>query len=479
MESKEIAGREGEVPTPKSEFAMRQGILGLIAALLVSSGSVLAQPAPADPNMSPMPPVWGVNNGLDHGPDHGLMDRGLDNGAPPQDGGCYGCGPFWFRAEWLLWQMKDQPLPVPLVTAGSAANFGVVGASDTVVLFGDSNQYMHHFNGGRISGGFWFCPQPAIGVELSAFTFEKEVRPFSVSSDSMGNPVIARPFFDAVNQAENVALVSFPGAFAGVVNAFTASKFYGSEVNAVWGVAPRSWWSAQLIGGFRYVELDEQLQINSLSVILPSGFIFFNGNTVGSPNGIAIQDNFDTRNQFYGGQIGGRVEMHWGRLSLELMEKFGIGGVSQVVGINGQSTLLQPSQTALGPGGPLSNTFPSLFPPTVTVFSGRTGIAGGVLATETNSGQHTTTKFGVLSDSSVNLRFRLTKCLSIYGGYEFLFLNKIVRPGTEVDRTVNQAGIPTSANFSTFVVFPARPTFSFNEGTWWAHGGNIGLQIDF
>jgi hypothetical protein len=159
------------------------------------------------------------------------------------------------------------------------------------------------------------------------------------------------------------------------------------------------------------------------------------------------------------------------------MEKFGIGGVHQVVGINGESILITPAQTT--PGGVLSNTFPSLFPPTITVFSGRTGVPGGVLATETNSGQHTTTRFALLSESSANVRFKITNCISIVGGYSFLFLNKTTRPGNEIDRTVNPTGIPTSGSFSTFVVFPARPAFSFQEGSFYAHGGNIGLQFDF
>jgi hypothetical protein len=377
-----------------------------------------------------------------------------------------------------LWHIKDQPVPVPLITTSTnPADFGIIGAPTTTVLFGDTNVYMHLFTGGRITGGLCFCPDPGLGLEVSAFTFEKQVRSFSASSDAAGNPVIARPFFDAVALMENVALVSFPGAFAGTVNAFTASNFYSGDCNFTFGGHQSPRWSATLLAGFRFFELDEQLQINQLSVILPGGFIFFNGNTVGAPNGVSITDNFDTRNQFYGGQIGGRVEGHWGRVSVEVMEKFGIGGVHQVVGINGESILITPAQTT--PGGVLSNTFPSLFPPTITVFSGRTGVPGGVLATETNSGQHTTTRFALLSESSANVRFKITNCISIVGGYSFLFLNKTTRPGNEIDRTVNPTGIPTSGSFSTFVVFPARPAFSFHEGSFYAHGGNIGLQFDF
>jgi hypothetical protein len=64
-------------------------------------------------------------------------------------------------------------------------------------------------------------------------------------------------------------------------------------------------------------------------------------------------------------------------------------------------------------------------------------------------------------------------------GYTFLYLNKVVRPGTEIDRNVNQAGVPVSTAFTNFIVFPKAPTFSFQEGNIWANGVSAGLQIDF
>jgi hypothetical protein len=58
-------------------------------------------------------------------------------------------------------------------------------------------------------------------------------------------------------------------------------------------------------------------------------------------------------------------------------------------------------------------------------------------------------------------------------------LNKVVRPGTEIDRNVNQAGIPSSTAFTNFILFPRQPAFSFNEGNIWANGVSAGLEIDF
>ena len=81
--------------------------------------------------------------------------------------------------------------------------------------------------------------------------------------------------------------------------------------------------------------------------------------------------------------------------------------------------------------------------------------------------------------SELSLRLKLTPWLSIVGGYNFMWLKEVVRPGNEIDRNVNQATIPSSPAFSTFVVFPRQPAFQWREGNIWAHGTNLGLQIDF
>src|SRR5262249_50263349 len=158
---------------------------------------------------------------------------------------------------------------------------------------------MHHFTGGRLTGGLTICCEPNFGIEVSAFTTEKEVRNFSATSDAAGNPVIARPFFDVVNMTENAKAVSFPRAFAGNVNTIVASQFWGGDFALALGTTRNSWWSATLLGGFKYLEFDEQTQISQFSAVLPGGFAQVAGLPVTAPNGIAVLDEFDTRNQFY------------------------------------------------------------------------------------------------------------------------------------------------------------------------------------
>src|SRR4029077_12184903 len=114
----------------------------------------------------------------------------------------------------------------------------------------------------------------------------------------------------------------------------------------------------------------------------------------------------------------------------------------------------------------------------ITVSNGITSVPGGVLATSTNSGQHVSTQFSVASESTINLKFKATKCITLVAAYTVLYLNKVVRPGTEIDRNVNQAGIPSSPSFTNFIVFPKSPGFNFNDGNIWANGVSAGLHLD-
>jgi hypothetical protein len=51
------------------------------------------------------------------------------------------------------------------------------------------------------------------------------------------------------------------------------------------------------------------------------------------------QDSFQTRNQFYGGQLGARLELTFGRLSAELTALAALGQSHEVLSINGDTTI--------------------------------------------------------------------------------------------------------------------------------------------
>ena len=65
----------------------------------------------------------------------------------------------------------------------------------------------------------------------------------------------------------------------------------------------------------------------------------FNGQGVPAPATTSITDSFDTRNQFYGGQVGMRASYLHGRFGLDLTGKLALGAVHQTVSRDGSTTL--------------------------------------------------------------------------------------------------------------------------------------------
>ena len=55
----------------------------------------------------------------------------------------------------------------------------------------------------------------------------------------------------------------------------------------------------------------------------------------------------------------------------------------------------------------------------------------------------------MVPEVGINLGFQLTNNLKIYGGYSFLYWTNIVRPGDQIDTTVNPNLVPTSSTFGT------------------------------
>ena len=79
-----------------------------------------------------------------------------------------------------------------------------------------------------------------------------------------------------------------------------------------------------LLLGFRYIDLDENLIIDQQTTILPGGNIFFNG--VNRTNGfLQLTDRFATRNNLLLGQVGARASMIRGPLTADFLFKCGFG----------------------------------------------------------------------------------------------------------------------------------------------------------
>jgi hypothetical protein len=354
----------------------------------------------------------------------------------------------WARSEFLLWFIKSANFP-PLVTTGpyTDPSPGALNSVNTKLLYGQDGMDFQDRTGGRFTFGVWLDDEKSWGVDAGYFFLSG--RSIGVGISSPGNPVLATPFFNVISGAPDANPITYPGVMSGQVVVNAPSFLQGAEMNLTGLFAEGNNVRWQGSFGFRYLNLNEGLNINSVSLVqlapqyLGLG-IPYDGNT------ITTNDSFQTRNNFYGGQLGTQVEFDWKRFTLSLSGKVALGASSESVTINGVTSI---------------NTQPA------TVYN------AGFFAVGSNSGRYTNNAFAVVPEIGLTLKFRLTERLQIFGGYSFLYWSRVARPGDQIDTSVNPNLVPTSPTYGTGG--PNRPAFSLRQTDFYAQGANFGLEFRY
>src|SRR5262249_32181589 len=154
--------------------------------------------------------------------------------------------------------------------------------------------------------GFWFDCHQSCGIEVDGFLMgrQNKVQNF----DSSTTPVLARPFFNINSGAPaftNLAgpsseFAAFPGLATGSIRVASNSSLGGGNADVRHALCCGCWYRIDSLGGFRYMNLDEEIRITEQGVNSNSSQIAPNlrGAT------FANVDDFRTHNQFYGGELG-------------------------------------------------------------------------------------------------------------------------------------------------------------------------------
>jgi hypothetical protein len=324
---------------------------------------------------------------------------------------------------------------------------GILGRPGTVVLFGGGDVDNEVRSGGRFQAGMWLDCEQKVGIEGGYLFLASRSVGFEAGPMALGGGLaIARPVFNVVTGAEDSQLVSFPGRVTGTVAASLSSFLQGAELNGICNLCCSCRGRVDLLAGFRYMDLDEGLGITENLTVSPDVPL-----TGGAS--FAVADQFDARNRFYGGQVGVRAERRWGNLFVNVVGKVALGNTHQTVDIAG-ATVITP------PGGPatLAN--------------------GGLLALPSNSGHFSRDRFSVLPEVGINVGYQLTQRLRAYVGYSFLYWSNVVRPGDQIDRSLNPTQLPVTT-LGTPVTGAARPALVFRDTDFWAQGFNFGLEFRY
>jgi hypothetical protein len=266
-------------------------------------------------------------------------------------------------------------------------------------------------------------------------------------------PTLARPFFDATTNAQNTRVLSRPGFFTGGIQDTADSLLWGAEALGSFRLWTKGRFTFDGLTGFQFLDLEESLQINDSATALAGGTNNFLGRGFGRGSTTLVQDRFTTQNRFYGGVIGMRANMHIEAFTLSVTGKVGLGSMNETVQADGITTLS---------GG---------FPASVTT-------AGGFFATGSNSGRFRQSEFTYIPELGANMTVQVTPHLTLKGGYTYLYVDRVARPGNQLPDTINPTQVPSSQNFGA--AFNARqPAFEIVHSPYFAHGLNIGVLYAF
>jgi hypothetical protein len=356
----------------------------------------------------------------------------------------------WVRGGYSYLWLRDAPTGPPLLT------------SNGTPVAGDSTNDLGGFSAISLEGGMWLNDSHTFGIGAAGFLAEKRSNVRAFSSDAAGSPSLRRPFFNALIGGQNGQdefIVSDPGRFAGSFAVEQGARVDGFEIYGLMNVANTERWTTNFSVGFRYFSLDEYTTTYQVTQSLTGNTIPFFGQAPVSA--VAITDRVRTRNQFYGGQMGGDVEYRFGPMFLDLGVKAALGSNHQVTEIQGTT------QIPGGAGGP-----------------------GGFLAVGAipngNQGRISTNNFAVLADVNSLVGVQVSTNFRIGVGYQFLYLNNVVRPSNQFVSTIDPRLIPASASFGarapsdTSQGGRGTPPYSpIDRDDFFLHGFRILVELQF
>jgi hypothetical protein len=221
----------------------------------------------------------------------------------------------------------------------------------------------------------------------------------------------------------------------------------GFEANAVANLFAGEHAKLHFVTGYRYFQVNEGLRVEQTYIESPAvrGHLLIG----------RAADQFDTANRFSGGQLGLHADLHRGPLFVELVGKVGFGGNFEVVRVNGETHTVAAGPV---PGPAVHRSYQS-----------------GVYAQPGNTGRVTNMAFAVVPEGTFKIGLRCGECARLFAAYNFLYLSDAVRPGDQVDRTLNPAQVPLLTGVPA-TGLNDRPRLGLNRSDFWVQGVVIGLE---
>jgi len=364
------------------------------------------------------------------------------------DGGCQTrsrmtkmmCGKnpeMWLQAETLLWfpQARTNPALAVLAPAGGFPSQNILDAPVTPI----GEQFGNNLSPGmRLDAGRYFG-DGTFGIGGRFWILSEDDDTFSLSGDGT-NQSIGRPFFNASPGAgfEDAVQVAFEdgglNTFAGSVSADASLTVMAAEAYGRFALSSGKDYHTDLLGGYSYFGIDDDLSITSQSIDKQDGGV------------TRFNDVFNTSNDFHGGQLGSETILRRGRWVARSLTKVHLGNMNQQVAIAGTGTVQATDVSPVLPFG--------------------TGLlAGGA------NGVFTRDAFAFAPEMNLKLGYRFRDHITFSVGYSFIYWSQVALAGQQIDR--NLSIDPVTG------VQPRSLPYSIRSTGFWAQGVDLGTTIEF
>lgn len=377
--------------------------------------------------------------------------------ADPLFNPCQDCQPacrtgpwqqFWLRGGYSVWRMSDGPLAYPLLTRGNQP----LGDPTTVVLYGNDKVDFDNFQGLTFTGGIWLDQEHLNGLGFGLQLFNTRSSSAFFSSNGRDGVDLSRPFIDSTQNLpfqNSIVQVSInDNVRSGSFSISNSAEIGGFDVHYLRNLVFNDRVTLNALVGYRFFQLKEHLDLVQKSTTLQDGGgqpLLLDNVVVPS---LTISDSFQTKNQISGVEIGLQGEMNWGL--------FFVGGVSKVtLGNNRQTTDVFGSTS-----------------------SGDTKLPGGMLALASNSGQDRENQFVIMPELNAYVGMQVTGHIRILLGYDWLYINNVVRPGNLINPALNQRYMPSSQFFGD-QAGPKTPLPTMTKNDFIATGLSLSLEVQF
>jgi putative beta barrel porin BBP7 len=355
-------------------------------------------------------------------------------------------GRVWTRLEYLLWATTGQSVSPAITTSPPETTptfAGIIPNPGTRVLF-PLDRVNNEFRGGfRLTGGVWLDDARDTGLEGDFFFLNQSKKGLTVASGAGGFPILARPYVNAQTGAPAAIVAAYPGRSRGVLDVRAENWAAGGGVNLLTDIADDPCNRFDLILGYRYVGVFDEVSFEQDSTTLVPGAAI--GRT-------QVLDRFNTENLFNGAVLGFGGERRFGFWFVGGRTTVALGGVKQISIIDGR-TVVTPAS------GPVRATFQGLY------------------AQKSNIGTVERTWFAILPEVTVRLGVQFSESTRFSIGYNWMYLSSVIRAGEQIDVRVNPDFLPGGPAVVTGPQLPHLNKPLRND--FWMQGLSFGMEIWF